>query len=68
MWSALPPLADPTYAAPGSARPITLVVAQVDSNSFFHDLTRVRAGVVCVCRRMRSVRRPVLVGMGVGSN
>ncbi|GFR49894.1 hypothetical protein Agub_g11998 [Astrephomene gubernaculifera] len=40
VWTALPPLPDPSYNTTGSARPITLLLAQTDSNSLFHDATR----------------------------
>jgi hypothetical protein len=41
VWSALPPIPDTNYSAtPG--KPITLVLAPLDTNTFFHDLARVR--------------------------
>ncbi|GLI69868.1 hypothetical protein VaNZ11_014585 [Volvox africanus] len=39
VWTAVPPLPDPTYATV-PARSITLLVAQMDSNAMIHDLVK----------------------------
>ncbi|EFJ51228.1 hypothetical protein VOLCADRAFT_103599 [Volvox carteri f. nagariensis] len=39
VWTALPALPDPSYNTT-SPRPITLLVAQMDSNALFHELSR----------------------------
>jgi nicastrin len=46
VWAAMPPL--PANTSSGlpqrSGKPVTLVVAQVDSNALFHDSTQVGCG------------------------
>ncbi|KXZ43598.1 hypothetical protein GPECTOR_86g392 [Gonium pectorale] len=46
VWTAVPALPDTSYATNGSARPITLLLAQVDSNSLFHDLTKAASSAI----------------------
>ncbi len=41
VWTAVPVLPDPYYQN-ATARNITLLVAQMDSNAMFHDLAKVR--------------------------
>jgi len=51
VWSALPPL-PPKAAAQPDAKPIILVVAQMDAMDMFHDAAQVMTAVMCMCTCM----------------